>query len=126
VEVDETTMRAREPLPACPGCGGLARPNILMFGDWGWDGARTASQQGRLRAWLDGVGGARLAVVECGAGPAIPTVRNFCERLSARGATLIRINPREPMVPPGHVGLTLGALEGLRAIDARLPVARSG
>ena len=27
VTVDETTMRARPPLPACPKCGGLARPN---------------------------------------------------------------------------------------------------
>jgi hypothetical protein len=35
------------------------------------------------------------------------------------GGTLIRINPREPEVPPGqgHVALPLGALEALRAID---------
>ena len=30
VTVDETTMRAVPPLPACPRCGGLARPNVLM------------------------------------------------------------------------------------------------
>src|SRR5262249_16202835 len=40
VTVKEATMRAREPLPACPKCGALARPNILMFGDWGWDDTR--------------------------------------------------------------------------------------
>src|SRR5438270_3266667 len=35
VGVEEATLRAREPLPTCPSCGALARPNILMFGDWG-------------------------------------------------------------------------------------------
>ena len=28
-------FRAREPLPRCPDCGALARPNVLMFGDGG-------------------------------------------------------------------------------------------
>ncbi|MEK6238796.1 MAG: hypothetical protein N2C14_29120, partial [Planctomycetales bacterium] len=32
VAVDEETIRATSALPACPDCGGLARPNILMFG----------------------------------------------------------------------------------------------
>ena len=36
VEVDEETLHALDPLPSCPGCGGLARPNILMFSDWEW------------------------------------------------------------------------------------------
>jgi NAD-dependent SIR2 family protein deacetylase len=118
VVVDEKTMRAREPLPACPACGRLARPNILMFGDWAWLESRTTGQQQRLNAWLDEVGEARLVVVECGAGTAIPTVRRYCERTAdSHAGTLIRINPREPAVAEGHVGLALGALAGLRAID---------
>src|SRR5262249_43215679 len=36
--IDEATFRAPGPLPSCPGCGALARPNILMFGDLDWDG----------------------------------------------------------------------------------------
>src|SRR4051794_17347888 len=32
VGVDPGTMRAVSPLPECPQCGDLARPNILMFG----------------------------------------------------------------------------------------------
>jgi NAD-dependent SIR2 family protein deacetylase len=120
VEVDETTMRAREPLPACPSCGRLARPNILMFDDWEWDDARTAAQQHRLQAWLRSLGRARPVVVECGAGKGIPTVRRFCEVFARDGGTLIRINVREPEVPPGHIGLAMPALEALRAIDERL------
>ena len=35
-DVDEHNCHLRNPAPICPRCGRLARPNILMFGDWGW------------------------------------------------------------------------------------------
>jgi NAD-dependent SIR2 family protein deacetylase len=121
IDLDEATMRAREPYPSCPGCGGLARPNVLMFGDYHWDETRTAEQQIRLENWLQDMDTMRLVIVECGAGTAVPTVRQFCERLSASAdAKLIRINVREPDVPPGQIGLAMGALDALRAIDACL------
>lgn len=119
VDVDEATFRAREPLPRCP-CGALLRPNILMFGDWGWDGSRSHAQQVRLDAWLNGVRDGPLVVIECGAGTAIPTVRHFSERVARAGGTLVRINVREPQVPAGHVGLPLGAREALERIQAAL------
>ena len=51
----------------------------------------------------------------------MPTVRHFCERLAdSLDGTLVRINKREPDVPSGHIGLPMGALEALRAIDDRL------
>lgn len=121
VEIDPETLRAKAPLPACPRCGGLARPNILMFGDGWWDGSRTDLQESRLEKWLAGLRGARVAVIECGAGTAIPSVRNFCERLAqAGGGALVRINLREFGVPPGGIGIPLGALAALRGIDQAL------
>jgi NAD-dependent SIR2 family protein deacetylase len=118
VTIDQATMRAQEPLPSCPSCGGRARPNILMFGDWQWNELRTALQQERLRAWLMSLRGARLVIVECGAGMAIPTVRLFCEEMAAAyDGTLIRINPREPEAPDGHMSFAGGALETLAALD---------
>jgi NAD-dependent SIR2 family protein deacetylase len=121
VAVDETTMRACDPLPCCPRCGALARPNILMFGDWDWDDTRTRGQQARLSAWLKVVQGNPLVILECGAGSGVPTVRSFCEVQAASSrTTLIRINPREPSVPPRHLSLPMGALEALRTIDRRL------
>lgn len=118
VAVDETTMRAIEPFPHCPVCGGLARPNILMFGDWDWDGSRSADQTRRLSRWLGTLSGARLVAVELGAGTAIPTVRHGCENVVRElGGTLVRINPREPETPRGQIGLPLRALEALEAID---------
>ena len=120
VLIDEARMRAKsETFPLCPRCSGLARPNVLMFYDAEWVPDRTAAQEAAYAAWLKTVSGARLAVVECGAGTAIPTVRMESERVAERyGATLVRINVREPEVPPGgHVGLPLGAAEALRRID---------
>lgn len=119
VAVDETTMRAGRPLPACPYCNGLARPNVLMFGDWNWLAGRMDGQQRHFRKWLERLGSARLAIVECGAGTAVPTVRMTAENLArAAGATLIRINVREPEVPRGHLGLAGGAADTLARLDA--------
>lgn len=118
VAVDERTMQARRPLPKCPNCGAMARPNILMFGDRQWDDSRTSEQRKRLQSWLEALRERRFVVVECGAGTAIPTVRNTCENLSRQlKGTLIRINPRESEVPIGHVNLPLGAREGLLEVQ---------
>lgn len=125
VDVDLSTLRAAAPLPACPRCGGLARPNILMFGDFGWDESRSAAQEHRFSAWLDELRArrARTVVIECGAGKAIPTVRMQAQRIARElGGLLVRINVRESDVPPGHVSLPVGALAGLTAIDEHLAV----
>jgi NAD-dependent SIR2 family protein deacetylase len=121
LNIDPETMHAIPPLPICPSCGGLARPNILMFGDWGWDPSRSDAQERRLKAWLYSIAGARVVVVECGAGTAIPTVRLSCQDVARRyGGTLIRINPREPEVPEGQISLPMGAVEALSELDRRL------
>ena len=120
VRVDPESFRAHAPLPLCGQCGALLRPNILMFGDGAWDAARTEEQEARLDAWLEAVEPGTLAVVECGAGTAIPSVRHFCESAARARGTLIRINVREPEVPRGGIGLPLKALEALRAIDTAL------
>jgi NAD-dependent SIR2 family protein deacetylase len=121
VAIDEETMRAIRPLPACPRCGALARPNILMFGDYGWDSSQFNAQHRRFNAWLRPLGEARTVIVEMGAGLAVPTIRIMSDDLAERpGATLIRINPREPDVPAEHIAIRTGALAALRAIDERM------
>lgn len=115
-EVDEEHCRLISELPHCPRCGQLARPNILMFGDWGWVAERTRRQQARLEAWLREV--ERLVVIELGAGTHIPTVRWFGE---GQGVPLIRINPTESEVGSAlGVGIRAGALAALTAIDGAI------
>ena len=115
-------MRARTPLPDCPFCGRLARPNVLMFGDWGWQPQRSREQALRLRDWLEATAGKKMAVIECGAGTAVPSVRRMSEQLLGRpGTRLVRINAREADVPPGQVGLAGSALPALDEIAALLP-----
>lgn len=120
VEVDESTMRSRNVL-RCPRCGAVARPNILMFGDLAWAPYRGFEQKKLFDAFLASNRGRRTVVIELGAGTAIPSVRRLSELIQAsdRG-TLVRVNPREPQGPDGTVSIAAGALEGLRAIDARL------
>jgi NAD-dependent SIR2 family protein deacetylase len=121
VAIDPESLRAIDPLPSCPRCGSLARPNILMFGDWGWDSGRTDLQMRQMHSWIESLSGARLVVVECGAGQAIPTVRKMSEHMVRQiGGTLLRVNVREALVPGDHISLATGALEALRALDARL------
>ena len=119
-EVDADACRLRNAPPACPHCGGLARPNILMFGDGEWLERRAATQEARMQAWLARV--RRPVVVELGAGTAIPSVRRFSHAVVQQyGGRLVRINPREPQVPGANdAGIAMGALDGLRAIAARM------
>jgi NAD-dependent SIR2 family protein deacetylase len=118
IEIDQETLQAQSPLPTCPGCSGLARPNILMFSDWEWDPARTNEQGGRLDEWLRENGDSGLCIIELGAGPGIPTVRITCEQAwKSSGGTFLRINPRDPQVPEGGYSLTMGAEDALRAIE---------
>jgi len=120
IVVDEATFRAEPPLPLCPVCGAVARPNILMFNDGAWLTERTDVQEEALDAWLKEMRGASVALVECGAGTAIPTVRYTMEDTARRlHAPLIRINLRDSVGPSSNIiGLAMGAQEALQAIDA--------
>lgn len=119
-DVDKDKCRLRNPPPLCPHCGGLARPNILMFGDWGWNEQQQSAQHGRQQSWLRKP--ERPVVIELGAGTAVPSVRYFSQRiLQKHGGRLIRINLREADVASKEdVGLAMGALDGLGAIAAVL------
>jgi NAD-dependent SIR2 family protein deacetylase len=120
VQIDEATMRAHPPLPSCPRRGVLARPNILMFGDHDWLPVHTRRQADEQRRWLRTLraDGADLAVLEIGAGTALPTVRRYAELAAAGSGALIRINTREPAVRHGRgVPLPLQAAKALAALD---------
>ena len=118
--VDEKNCLLLNCKPRCPHCGALARPNILMFNDGDWISWRSEFQSTRLREFLGQSG--HTVLIEIGAGTAIPTVRNFSQRLARNNdVRLIRINLTEAQVEQcKDISLTGGALETLSTIDAVL------
>lgn len=115
--IDESTMRARD-VPKCPKCGQVARPNILMFGDYSWISKRSAIQEENFDEFLQLNGDSQMVVVEMGAGSAIPTIRHLSEQLGQRRhASVFRINPREPQIRTPHFSFAGGAVEILSQIQ---------
>ncbi len=113
-DIDITRMHATGHLPQCPHCGGVARPNILMFNDYNWIDRYANFQHYRFEAWLDALQDKNIVIIELGAGKAIPTVRNLSERVNRN---LIRINPVDAIGPEGTISIKLGALDAIEKIE---------
>ncbi len=121
IDVNPDSFRTTSQIPKCSQCQSVARPNIMMFGDWDWLPSRTSMQQKSFNNWLNKNRGSKIVIVEIGAGSAVPTVRMTSENVVNRnGATLIRINTREPEVPAGNTGIAMGAAECLTRIEAMI------
>ena len=118
VEVDMEKFEANS-IPKCRTCGAVARPNILMFGDWDWIPSRSNDQEEKFQLWKKSVRNKRIIIIEIGAGTAIPSVRMLSEHMSSINefSRLIRINPREFDVSNSKdVSMDMGGLEGLRRL----------
>ena len=123
INVDMSVFEASKPFPLCPSCGKVARPNILMFGDWGWLSNRSSEQSLRLSEWLQNLklNNVKTAIVEMGAGRAIPTVRMKSQQaFRSLNTDLIRINPRDYDAPQGAIEIELGAKEGVERIFEKI------
>merc|ERR1719160_709322 len=135
LELDCEVRVVESSVPRCPACQSIARPNVLMFGDFDYSRRRGKEQSAHYKQWLQEVedatnvdGSRPLVCLEIGAGRAVPTVRTTLEDRARRvpGGRLIRINP-EYFELPGTlaqdglaVALPLGALDALRLIEARM------
>jgi len=111
--LDEQTMAASE-YPACPDCGGIARPHVLMFGDGDYVGH--PEQDRRWQAFLRQPVDVALLI---GSSGVVPTNDVLAAHLQASGTRIITINP-DPhagaFVRP-DVAITEGAGAALTAID---------
>ena len=117
IEVDMEKFEAKN-FPYCKHCSKIARPNILMFGDFRFVEDRVQKQLKRFNDWLSNIND-KMVIIEIGAGKAVPTVRNMSERIKEIfGATLIRINPRES--EGADIPIALGAKEALEKISVYL------
>lgn len=115
------------PLPQARS-GAMARPNVLMFGDFRFNDAVVSAQREAYNAWLGSLpGDGRLVVVEVGAGRAIPVARDESEQAvrAFPNSTIIRINLDDHQVGSAFARRAvsiggLGAAEALRRIDELL------
>jgi len=106
-------------IPLCEKCGEVTRPNILMFGDWNWNSKRASKQEYNYMKWRKQNYNKKMAIIEIGAGVAIPTIRLEGEHLakSNKNIKLIRINPRDyELNEELGFSIALGGLEGLKKI----------
>jgi len=98
IEVDIDTMKAKN-LIQCKNCTKIARPNILMFGDYTYISTREQKQNQRFQSFLKNLIAQKkenILVFEFGAGKAISTIRHESENLVKEwDAFLVRINPRD-------------------------------
>jgi len=118
---------AYPPLPKCPSCGALGRPNVLMFSDWGFIGDRYDKQASRYSTWKEEIANnhSKVVAIEIGAGGAVPTVRHEMENsVHQFGAKLIRINLEQPNISTrcgaGHLSFACDAITILEMIDEEL------
>ncbi len=118
-DIEPATMRSQQ-VPTCIHCGDVARPNILMFNDWSFVPGRSNAQQRRFDHFIANCP-KPLAVVELGAGSAVPTIRWTSEMLGQKhAATVIRINPREPQIPAPHISIENNGAIALAGINKAL------
>ena len=118
--IDETTMRSLD-VPRCPQCRRVARPNILMFGDYSWVSKRSAIQDENFDDFIQHNRNNPMVVIEMGAGSAVPTIRHLSEKLGQQQKTqVIRINPREPQIRAPHFSFCGGAVDILTQIKEAL------
>ncbi|ADR19159.1 SIR2 family NAD-dependent protein deacylase [Calditerrivibrio nitroreducens] len=118
IEIDIDSMRAKN-IPSCKHCNKVARPNILMFGDYSWLSHRSNHQRILFEEFLRRNSDKRIVVIEIGAGTAIPSIRYTGERIISRyNAFLIRINPREYYTSDENaIGIPSSGLKALESLD---------
>lgn len=127
VKIDPQTHKALDPLPLCKNCNrAYKRPNVCMFGDFGWQHERTSAQEERWSHYIKTLRGKKVVVIELGAGTAIPSVRLMGEKIvrENENAHLIRINLEQPQLTGAYsekavrgLAFPCGALKALKLID---------
>eukprot|EP01117_Protostelium_nocturnum_P015428 TRINITY_DN5985_c0_g1_i1.p1 TRINITY_DN5985_c0_g1~~TRINITY_DN5985_c0_g1_i1.p1 ORF type:complete len:308 (+),score=90.20 TRINITY_DN5985_c0_g1_i1:35-958(+) len=127
MQINEENDCALPPFPQCPGCKKLARPNVMMFGDWGFKSERIEAQQDRYEEWINKFYNSdlKLTILEIGAGIAVPTIRKISENTCSSigdNCSLLRFNPEYPNFPSNFdsknsMSFTDPSVDLLREID---------
>jgi NAD-dependent SIR2 family protein deacetylase len=97
LNIDSKTNCVIDPLPRCPYCNQLSRPNVVMFDDWYYLGTRYNEQMKYYEEFKSNIieTKSKLLIIELGAGTTIPSVRIASETMFNDKrwiAHLVRIN----------------------------------
>lgn len=109
---EDRTVPLPEMPPRCPDCGGLARPNIVWFGEALPDGAieRVADALQQCDVFMS-----------CGTSSVVQPAASFAVMAARRGASVIEINPEEtPLSGLATVSIRAAAGQVLREIQRRI------
>jgi NAD-dependent SIR2 family protein deacetylase len=116
--IDEDAFQATGDLPACPKCGAIARPNIMMFGDGQWIEKLSEQQAKRLSAWKMSLKGSRYVIIEIGMSSSESIYNGaFEESPKFNNPTTIIINPKvASSTHLHHMSLPMGGLDAISSI----------
>jgi len=118
-EVDSERCLLTSPLPNCSHCGGLARPNILMYGDCNWISDLSDQQERRFYQWLTFI--SRPLIIELGAGRTIISASSTHHYRNRCISNLIRVNPcMTSIVRHDNLDVTMPALTFLKELHETL------
>ena len=121
LEISMESLTCTSPLPTCPSCGSIARPNILMFSDFYWNPSNYLKQEKKLSWWLEKHANAKLLIFEFGAGLGVPTVRSFCEKIQQKyGCSMFRFNPRDSEAPKSVKTIPMKAKDALLLLNQKI------
>lgn len=118
LKIDYKTFSILGPLPVCPKCGSICRPNIMLFADWFWLPIRSVYQELRYIEWQKRNKDKNILAIEIGAGTTISTIRKMSEKLVGETKTLFRVNPVDfRSTKTNHLEFGMGALEWISTIS---------
>jgi len=122
LDIDAENFLLKGPLPLCPFCGVVARPNVYLFGDveesYVWEAYQATAK--RFSQWIAEQKNAELLMLEIGCGLGAPGLRHRAEQYLADypRALLIRINDSAASGPPERfIGIQDKALHALCDTD---------
>jgi len=122
LDIDADNFMLKGPLPRCPFCGAVARPNVYFFGDseesYVSEGSQATAEQ--FSSWIAERKNTALLMLEIGCGLGAPGLRHRAEQYLADcpKSLLIRINDSAAMGPSERfIGIQARALDVLNKND---------
>lgn len=106
-------LEGREMPPRCPACGGVLRPEVVLFGE--------ALPEGEMDRFVDALDEGFDLVFSIGTSGAFPYIAQPVAMAAAEGVPTVEINPASTRLSGlVDIRLPLGAAEAMSALLARL------